>query len=204
MAFKTEQENFWATEFGNEYIERNEDLKIIAGNINLFSKIISQTKGIKSVIEFGSNIGNNLKAIRTLLPECEISSIEINQKAAEVLKEQDVKVYAQSILDFEPDYKRDLAFIKGVLIHINPDELQNVYQKLYSSSKKYILVAEYFNPTPVSISYRGHEDRLFKRDFAGEMLDKYPDLELMDYGVTYSRDNNFSYDDINWFLMKKC
>lgn len=204
MAYKTEQEKFWASEFGNNYIQRNDDEKVVAGNVNFFSKVINRTIGINSAIEFGSNIGLNLRALKQLLPNCKLSAIEINQKAVEVLKEQDVKVYAQSILDFEPDYKRDLAFIKGVLIHINPDELQNVYQKLYSSSKKYILVAEYFNPTPVAIPYRGHNDRLFKRDFAGEMLDKFKDLELVDYGFLYHKDNNdYLYDDINWFLMKK-
>lgn len=203
MAFKTEQENFWATEFGDEYIVRNDDLQIIAGNINLFSKIIGKTANVKSVIEFGSNIGNNLKAIKTLIPNCELSAIEINQKAVEVLKEQDVKIYAQSILDYVPDYKRDLAFIKGVLIHINPDELQNVYEKLYASSKKYIIIAEYYNPSPVTIPYRGHSDRLFKRDFAGEMLDKYSDLKLVDYGFSYHRDNNYPQDDITWFLLEK-
>lgn len=203
MAYKTEQENFWATEFGNAYINRNDDLQIIAGNINLFSKILTKTVGVKSVIEFGSNIGNNLKAIKALIPDSELSAIEINQKAVEILKEQDVKIYAQSILDFEADYKRDFAFIKGVLIHINPDELQNVYEKLYNSSKKYILVAEYYNPSPVTIPYRGHSDRLFKRDFAGEMLDKYKDLKLVDYGFSYHRDNNFPQDDITWFLLEK-
>jgi hypothetical protein len=44
---------------------------------------------------------------------------------------------------------------------------------------------------------------LFKRDFAGEMLERYPDLELIDYGFVYKRDNNFPQDDITWFLLKK-
>lgn len=203
MNFKTEQEIFWASEFGNEYIDRNNDLNQIASSINLFSKVIARTIGIRSVIEFGSNIGNNLQAIKALIPDCELSAIEINRKAVEILKKQDVKIYAQSILDFKPDYQRDLAFICGVLIHINPDELQNVYEKIYNSSKKYILIAEYYNPTPISISYRGHENKLFKRDFAGEMLTKYPDLELNDYGFCYRRDNNYVSDDITWFLLKK-
>ena len=205
MAFKTEQENFWASEFGDEYICRNDDLNVVAVNVNFFSKVISRTIGVNSVIEFGANIGLNLRAIKQLLPNCELSGIEINQKAVEILQKQDVKTYHESILNFEPDYKRDFAFIKTVLIHINPDELQNVYQKLYDSSNKYILIAEYYNPVPVAINYRGHNDRLFKRDFAGEMLDKFDDLELVDYGFLYHRDNNdYLYDDINWFLIKKC
>ncbi len=38
---------------------------------------------------------------------------------------------------------RDLVFIKGVLIHINPEYLELVYKKLYETSKKYILIVEY-------------------------------------------------------------
>jgi spore coat polysaccharide biosynthesis protein SpsF len=93
--------------------------------------------------------------------------------------------------------------IKGVLIHINPDMLQVVYEKLYESSSKYILVCEYYNPAPVTINYRGHEDRLFKRDFAGELMEKYTDLTLIDYGFAYKRDPSFPQDDITWFLLSK-
>jgi hypothetical protein len=56
---------------------------------------------------------------------------------------------------------------------------------------------------PVSVNYRGNTDRLFKRDFAGEMLDRFKDLRLLDYGFSYHRDNNFPQDDINWFLLEK-
>lgn len=78
-----------------------------------------------------------------------------------------------------------------------------VYEKLYQASNKYILIAEYYNPAPVAINYRGHSDRLFKRDFAGEILEKYKDLELVDYGFSYKGDKAFPQDDITWFLIKK-
>ncbi len=58
-----------------------------------------------------------------------------------------------------------------MLIHVNPEMLHIVYDKLYEASNRHILIAEYYNPSPVAIKYRGHEDRLFKRDFAGEMLE---------------------------------
>jgi len=81
--------------------------------------------------------------------------------------------------------------------------LNDVYTRLYNFSDKYICIAEYYNPTPVKISYRGHDNRLFKRDFAGELMNKYPDLELVDYGFHYHKDPVFPQDDITWFLMKK-
>jgi spore coat polysaccharide biosynthesis protein SpsF len=99
--------------------------------------------------------------------------------------------------------KYDFALIKGVLIHINPDYLGKVYDMLYSSTSCYICIAEYYNPKPVEVTYRGHEGKLFKRDFAGEMMDKFPDLKLLDYGFVYHRDYHFPQDDTTWFLLEK-
>lgn len=204
-SYKTEQELFWAGEFGNNYILRNKEKEIIASNINLFSNVIKSTMDVNSVIEFGANIGLNLLAIKNIRPNIDISGVEINQEACKDLIKicGEKNTYHDSILDFKVDYKRDLSLIKGVLIHINPDYLQKVYELLYSSSKKYICIAEYYNPTPVMIPYRGFNERLFKRDFAGEMLDKYNDLSLVDYGFVYHRDNNYPQDDITWFLLEK-
>lgn len=205
MGYKTEQEKFWASqEWGSEYRKRNSYDKV-KDNIHFFSKIIERTSNLNSIIEFGSNIGLNLIALNDLLPKVKCSAVEINQEACEELAKLEFidKVFNESIFDFSKDDKWDMTFIKGVLIHINPEYLNDVYTRLYECSNKYILIAEYYNPTPVSIEYRGHEDRLFKRDFAGEMLDKYEDLELIDYGFSYHRDNNFPQDDITWFLLEK-
>lgn len=207
--YKTEQEDFWSGKFGDAYVERNSDETILASNTALFSTVLSRTGGgVKRVIEFGSNIGINLRAIKMLIPSVECSAIEINIKALDVLKQflPHENIYEGSILDFDAEAVKeqfDMALIKGVLIHINPEELKHVYEKLYKCSKKYICIAEYYNPTPVEINYRGYENRLFKRDFAGEMMDKFSDLELVDYGFVYHRDNNFPQDDITWFLLKK-
>jgi spore coat polysaccharide biosynthesis protein SpsF len=147
----------------------------------------------------------NLKALRLLYPEINLKGIEINPNAAEQLGRliDKANVFQCSIFDFQVEEKFDLALIKGVLIHINPEMLDLVYDKLYKSTTRYILLCEYYNPSPVTIKYRGHDNRLFKRDFAGEMLDKYSDLRLLDYGFTYRRDVIFPQDDITWFLLEK-
>lgn len=202
--FKTEQEKFWAGVFGDEYADRNKSARLLSSNIAMFSEIFSYAVAVRSVIEFGANIGFNLQAIKHILPDVELSAVEINQKAvAELERLKYIKVYHKSILDFSPDYPSDFALIKGVLIHINPDELNKVYDVLYRSSNRYICIAEYYNPTPVEVSYRGHKDKLFKRDFAGEMLDRFKDLQLIKYGFIYHRDNNFPQDDITWFLLER-
>lgn len=205
MTYKTEQEKFWAENFGTEYIDRNKSEELFASNLNFFSKAFNQIGRPKSLIEFGANIGMNLKAIKALYPSIEVNGIEINENAAAILKTTvgENNVSNQSIFDYEITNQFEVSLIKGVLIHINPVMLQVVYNKLYNTSSKYILIAEYYNPSPVSIDYRGHKDRLFKRDFAGEMLEMYPDLSLVDYGFVYKRDLAFPQDDITWFLLKK-
>ncbi|MFC1843860.1 pseudaminic acid biosynthesis-associated methylase [Thermodesulfobacteriota bacterium] len=202
--FITDQESFWAGEFGDNYIERNKGAGKISSNIAFFSKIVSKTKEVESILEFGANIGLNLIVLKYLLPSCSLTGIEINKKAVSELKKWGgAEVVHGSILDVELDKKFDLTLSKGVLIHINPDFLNNVYRGLYEYSQKYICIAEYYNPTPVSVSYRGNDERLFKRDFAGEMMDTYPNLKLVDYGFAYHRDPVFPQDDINWFLLEK-
>lgn len=147
----------------------------------------------------------NLKALKLLYPKIKLKGAEINPDAATHLVELigAENVFKGSIFDYPLVNKVELALIKTVLIHINPEMLGAVYEKLYQASSRYILVCEYYNTTPVAISYRGHTDRLFKRDFAGEMLEKYSDLTLVDYGFAYHRVPPFMNDDITWFLLEK-
>lgn len=205
MAYKTEQEAFWAGEFGTGYIERNQGKALLAANLSFFSKVFKQVGKPDSILEFGANIGMNLKALKLLFPEVNLSGIEINKEAADELAKviplEDV--FNGSILEYNAVAEFQISLIKGVLIHINPEVLPLVYKKLYDSSSKYILIAEYYNPSPVTINYRGNSDRLFKRDFAGEMLETYSDLKLIDYGFCYKRDMVFPQDDITWFLLEK-
>ena len=53
------------------------------------------------------------------------------------------------------------------------------------------------------VKYRGYDNKLFKRDFAGELLNLYPDLKLIDCGFEYHKIPPFMNDDITWFLIEK-
>lgn len=203
--FRTEQEAFWAGAFGSDYIGRNQGEKLLASNLDFMAKALKSARGLSSCIEFGANIGMNLRALKLLYPELDMSAIEINADAAKELKDllPSDQVHNTSILDFTPQRTYDLTLIKGVLIHLNPDVLPEVYDKLVESSARYLLVAEYYNPSPVAIPYRGHGDRLFKRDFAGEIMERHTNMKLVDYGFAYRHDPSFPQDDITWFLMEK-
>ena len=203
--YKTEQEAFWAGQFGDDYIARNEGDALLGSNMSLLAKMLGRCPQAKSLIEFGANIGMNLRAIRALRPEMELDAIEINATAVKELEKWGgvKRIHHASILDFQPDETWDVTLIKGVLIHINPEFLPQVYDSLFRASRRYILIVEYYNPTPVEVVYRGHTGRLFKRDFAGELLDKFPSLRVVDYGFVWHRDPVFPQDDPNWFVLEK-
>nr|VFJ52761.1 MAG: spore coat polysaccharide biosynthesis protein SpsF [Candidatus Kentron sp. FM]VFJ57290.1 MAG: spore coat polysaccharide biosynthesis protein SpsF [Candidatus Kentron sp. FM]VFK08926.1 MAG: spore coat polysaccharide biosynthesis protein SpsF [Candidatus Kentron sp. FM] len=160
-------------------------------------------------MEFGANIGLNLRALKLLYPEQNQYAVEINSDAAGELRKhlRPENVFETSILEFEPLKASqggcELVLIKGVLIHMDPEVLEQVYARLYEATRRYLMVCEYYNPTPVSVDYRGHKNRLFKRDFCGEILDLYPSLQLIDYGFMYHRDPGFPQDDVTWFLMER-
>jgi len=200
---ETEQALFWQGNFGDQYISRNRSQVLHASNVHFFSKILASVGGeINSVLELGANIGMNFLALRQLIPDIAYTGVEINHAAAEELRALGPDVVTSSIESFDSEFSWDLVFTKGVLIHLNPESLDSTYEKMVRLSSRFVLVAEYFSPDPVAVSYRGETDRLFKRDFAGEILDLYPSLSLKDYGFSYRR-GPFPQDNISWFLMEK-
>ncbi len=200
----THQERSWSGPFGEEYIKRNSNKRIYNSNLNLFSNVLNKTQQVKSILELGCNIGLNLECLNNISKNFELTGVEINKTACNLAKKKKIATIINStIIEKIPSSKKyDLVFTKGVLIHINPNELEKVYKNIYEYSLRYIFIAEYYNPEPVSVDYRGQKDLLFKRDFAGELIDKYK-LNLVDYGFIYHRDKFFPKDDINWFLLEK-
>ena len=203
--YKTEQEKFWAEEFGTNYIDRNKSAQLVASNLNFFTMALKRAAKITSCIEFGANIGINLQVLKLLYPGIKLKGIEINKQASDELEKLigSENVFNGSIFDSPFTEKVDLVLTKGILIHTNPEVLNKMYEKLNEVAGRYILMGEYYNPSPVTIPYRGHDGQLFKRDFAGEFLEKFPDTELRDYGFCYRKDPVFPQDDITWFLLEK-
>jgi len=197
------QEDFWAFEFGEAYIGRNDSNQLLESNISFFSEVISDLNPKPDeFLEIGANIGMNIRALQEIIPNANFTGIEINKKACSELRKTGCDVIEQSALTVQLEKEFSFVFTKGVLIHISPEKLPEIYDKIYSWSSHYILLAEYYNPTPVMIPYRGEYEKLFKRDFAGEMLDRFPNLKISKYGFVYHRDDH-PQDDINWFLLEK-
>ncbi len=202
-----EQERFWSGSSGDEYVARNAGAAYLAAYTALFARALTHAHDLSSCIEFGAGTGMALRALKTLYPDQDQHAVEINGRAADELAKHipPENIARQSMLSFEPGRTFDLVLIKTLLIAIHPAELPKAYKALHAAAGKYVLVAEYYNPVPVEITYRGHTGMLWKRDFAGEMLDAYPDLNLIDYGFIYGRDRRLEYAgrDVNWFLLAK-
>ena len=205
--FKTDQESFWNGDFGDEYTDRNVSDAAVRSNLMFWGAVLKRTGPIENCFEIGCNRGLNLDAIKTLMPACKTSGLEINSYAVSECAVRGHQVFEGSILApptaVVSNGYVDLSFVSGVLIHINPDSLGLAYELLYALTNKFILINEYFNPLPVAIPYRGHDNRLFKRDFAGEFWVKYPSLKLVDYGFVWSKDPVAPKDDTTWFLFEK-
>jgi len=197
----TEQEAFWKSTFTKDYIKRNKNYNRIA---TIGKDLLENKVNITSAIELGANIGFNLDALKKIYTNSETFGVEINKYAFKILKKKHNAIN-KSILDFHTKKTFDLVMISGVLIHQDPSKLNKIYHLLNKLSKKYIYMNEYFNPSPVTLDYHGEKNKLFKRDFAKELWNKFPKLELVNYGFHWKEDpfQKENYDNANWFIFKK-
>jgi pseudaminic acid biosynthesis-associated methylase len=188
---KTEQEQKWANEFGNEYIDRNPKNIQELDNIYIKSFGITRTSLNKEflldlsrdikILEVGCNVGAQLTGLQELGFE-DLTGIEISKKATEQAKQntKNINFLNASALNLPfKDNSFDLTFTAGVLIHINPRDLNKVIDEIYRTSKKYIWGWEYFSEECQEIEYRGNKNMLWKNNFMQLFLDRHRDLKII-------------------------
>ena len=206
MKFKSEQEQFWAQTYSSDYIKKNSEFNLELG-IEAWNDILKKINKseLNHILECGCNVGRNINFLNKTLPNAELSVIEISDEALKITKNK-YKIYKDfngPILDCKFKSEFDLVFTMGVLIHINPEQLIDHMRKMYNFSKKYILIGEYFNRTPVSLEYQGHKDKLFKKDFGKIFMNEF-NLKLIDYGFLWGHKyDNAGFDDITWWVFEK-
>ena len=82
MSYKTEQEAFWAGQFGDEYRERcSLEPELVAARTACMARMLRKAAPVKSAFEIGCNIGLNLKALNRVSPQTELAAIEINEES---------------------------------------------------------------------------------------------------------------------------
>jgi pseudaminic acid biosynthesis-associated methylase len=206
MSFNSQQEKFWATTYANDYIKKNSEFDHKLGS-EAWEYMLQKIQGkVKNYLECGCNVGRNITQLQLAFPEAKPSIIEISRAAFNFVTahHEFTNAYNGSILNsnFEKE-SFDLVFTMGVLIHINPDQLLEHMAKMYGYSKKYILIGEYFNRTPMSIEYQGEKEKLFKRDFGKLFIENF-DVKLVDYGFLWGHIyDKAGFDDVTWWLFEK-
>lgn len=192
---KTEEDKFWGGECGNEYITRSLGANLEA-RLALFRQAL-ESAPITSIYEPGAGHGPNMGPLRSLYPDAKLYGSDINELALEKLKDV-CNCTKASILDKSP-YQADLVVTFGTLVTIAPENIDKAYKHIYEASNDLILICEYHNPTVLEVEYRGH--KIWKRDFAGDMMDKYS-MSLVRYGFVSRRDP-LPLFDVTWFLLRK-
>ncbi|MCD4761751.1 methyltransferase domain-containing protein [bacterium] len=207
----TPQQNFWASDFGDNYTNRNEY------DPNSLDKFYKKTFGIsrseintdflqglkiKDILEVGCNIGNQLGLLQKQGYK-NLYGIEINEYAVAKAKQhtKNINIIKGSAFDlpFRGNYF-DLVFTAGVLIHVSPKNIKQAIKEIYRVSKKYIWGYEYFNEEYETIEYRNNKDYLWKANFVQLYLDNFPDLKLVKV-KKYKYLNNENVDTV--FLLEK-
>ena len=186
----TEQMKEWAGKFGEEYVDRNIKSPEEFDNL-LRSRIgFSRTEQIdeflsdlalNNILEVGCNVGNQLLLLQKKGFE-NLCGIELNRYAVEKAKErtEGIDIIQGSAFDVQfKDAYFDLVFTSGVLIHISPHDINDVLDEIYRCSKKYIWGSEYFSAEYTKVNYRGHNELLWKTNFAELYLDRFSDLQLV-------------------------
>ena len=221
----TEQEEFWRGEFGDRYTARCTGIDLIRNNTillwnafhntGLMSNVVyaltpgmGKTKmGIPTVVEFGANRGLNIMALHDMgWPYDKITAVEINYSACEQLRKlEGLNVFERTMFEDRDVGEHEIVISSGLLIHIAPGELEDAYDVLHSACKSggYIFLCEYFASTPTEVSYRGHANKLWRRNYGKDMLLRYDDLSLVDYGFVADIDPVAPKDNVNWWLLGK-
>ena len=202
----TPQEDFWKNKIAENYAQDNstfnEKLGLLAWE-RMLTKI--DKSDISAYLDCGSNIGRNIGFLKHILPMAAANIIELAVDPYEkcINEFQIQNSFLGPIKDAQFDRKFDLVFSSGVLIHVNPGDLLASMNRMYEMSSRYILIGEYFNRTPVMISYRGEDDRLFKCDFGKLFVGNF-DCRLLDYGFLWGHEfDSAGFDDITYWLFEK-
>jgi pseudaminic acid biosynthesis-associated methylase len=192
----TPQEEFWAGPEGDTYQQRNRvDWK---ARLPFWDKIVAMTNPT-SVLEVGCGPGWNLMALRAIEHVGPfVRGIDVNQAAVDEARREHLDVAVCRALDAGWWYPEmfDLTFTCGLLIHISPEDLDEVMTSIIKTSTRYVLAIEYEAHEEQQVEYRGQPGLLWKRPF-GALYEAHG-LKLVKSGPAGE-----GFDNCTWWIMEK-
>ncbi len=212
MKEETYQMKKWHGDFGRLYTDRNllslEEVEELCKNnygvtrTELNNEFLFDFDRSFRILEVGSNIGNQLLFLQKMGFKS-LYGIELQEYAVEISKKRTVNINVIQGSAFDIPFKAnffDLVFTAGVLIHISPSDIKKVLKEIHRCTDKYIWGFEYYADKYTKVKYRGHDDLLWKADFAKTYLNTFDDLKLI-------KEKKFKYlenDNIDsMFLLEK-
>ncbi|WP_299809985.1 pseudaminic acid biosynthesis-associated methylase [uncultured Roseibium sp.] len=211
--YETSQERVWSGSHGYRYVVHHANENWLETRVPTWEMLLESMPDVQSVLEMGCNIGANLKALRHLRPELAISGVEINKPAVDMLLADGFDGVRQgSIIDIELDQKFDLVFTRGVLIHINPDKLEQTMKNMAAHSNKYVLIYEHFDHEVTELEHYSRrvpekeagQGYQYWRDFSGLFHSFHPDWEIVREGVRMTVDAKpHNKGDMHWTIFRR-
>jgi len=214
MSNENNQLKEWKNEFGKTYTDRNnmtvEEMNSLykanygITRTELNNEFLKDLDKRIRILEVGSNIGNQLLCLQNM-GFANLYGLEPQLYAVELSKKntKSINIIEGNTFDipFKDNYF-DLVFTSGVLIHINPENINKALDELYRCSNSYIWGFEYFIPVGYEmIQYRGKEELLWKTDFSRLFLDRFSDLFLVKKKIIkYTNSKN---EDMMYLLRKE-
>jgi pseudaminic acid biosynthesis-associated methylase len=213
MTKNTEQLEKWGSDFGRQYTNRN--TLTVAQLDDLYQRYFGITRtelnrlfigGLERsirMLEVGSNTGNQLLCLQEMGFK-NLYGIEPQDYAIELSKSRthQINIIKGNAFDipFKDNYF-DLVFTSGVLIHINPNDIEQALREICRCTRKYIWGLEYYSEEYEEIEYRGEKNLLWKANFPKLYLDLFKNLELIqERRLKYLTSNNW---DVMFLLQKK-
>lgn len=188
---ETPQTSQWTGDFGRAYTDRNTlTLREInslyqtnygIARTHLNESFLEQIPRNARMLEVGCNCGNQLLVLQDMgftdLWGAEVQSYALESARGRV---QGARLAQASALDlpYEDGYF-DLVFTSGVLIHISPADLPRALDEIHRCARTWIWGLEYYAPEVTEVNYRGHDNLLWKMDYAKRYLDRFGDLKLV-------------------------
>ncbi|MFC1577317.1 pseudaminic acid biosynthesis-associated methylase [Candidatus Omnitrophota bacterium] len=203
----------WKGGFGKVYTERN--AISVSGMDRMYKGRYGATRsGLNKIfldkidrsariLEVGSNVGNQLLCLQKMGFK-RLYGIEPQDYAVELSKKRTkgISIIRGNIFDipFKDDYF-DIIFTSGVLIHINPKDINRAIKEIHRCSRVYIWGFEYYSKRYEEVLYRGHKDLLWKANFSGIYKEIFPGLKVVKISFLEHLDNSGNTDAM--FLLKK-
>jgi pseudaminic acid biosynthesis-associated methylase len=209
----TKQVKVWQGEFGRAYTDRNTFALDEYNQLYLRRYGASQDelnrrwwKDVPKdarILEVGANVGYQLEALRRIGYR-NLFGIEIQRYCVEKAKtlhpHVDIIQAEGADIPFKADWF-DVVYTSGVLIHIAPKDLPAVQAEMYRVTRRWIFGLEYYAPELVEIPYHGHEQLLWKGDYAGLFKSRFRVLQSVNEELIEYRDDPGKIDQ--FYLIEK-